>query len=119
MVQHIRLSNNKSLLARIYGLYTLITNVFEPLSIIIMQNTKYVADKKSAQLTFDIKGSSHGRLTRNVQPNEFKRWQKGKCTSKILKDINFLRIQKDSNYNLIKIDEDEQIRICAQIAMDS
>lgn len=39
MVLHFTKTKNKSLLARIYGMYTIKSNVFAPLNIIVMQNT--------------------------------------------------------------------------------
>ena len=56
-VQHIDNSKNKSLLARIYGIFEIKTNYFDSVNIMIMQNTCYMADKSNRQLTFDIKGS--------------------------------------------------------------
>ena len=38
-IMHIKGTQNKSLLARIYGIFTIETNYFDPLDIIVMQNT--------------------------------------------------------------------------------
>jgi len=38
-IKHIQLTQNKSLLARIYGVFTIKTNFFTHLDVIIMQNT--------------------------------------------------------------------------------
>jgi len=38
-IEHIKDSNNKSFLARIYGLYTIKIDNLEPIDLIIMQNT--------------------------------------------------------------------------------
>lgn len=38
-VDHIKSTNNMSLIARIYGIFTIKTNFFEPLDVMIMQNT--------------------------------------------------------------------------------
>ena len=38
-IQYLESKNNKSLLARIYGVYTIRTQAFAPVDIIIMQNT--------------------------------------------------------------------------------
>lgn len=35
-IDHIKLTENKSLLARIYGVFTIKTNYFKPLDVIIM-----------------------------------------------------------------------------------
>ena len=38
-IDHIDSTNNKSLIGRIYGVFTIETNIFAPIDIIIMQNT--------------------------------------------------------------------------------
>lgn len=62
-IDHIKLTDNKSLLARIYGVFTIKTNYFTPLDVIIMQNTCRLTSKKNRKMTFDLKGSSKGRYT--------------------------------------------------------
>ena len=39
MIDYLDCKQNKSLLARIYGVFTIKTSVFAPVDIIIMQNT--------------------------------------------------------------------------------
>ena len=58
--------NPNSLLARIYGLFTIKTKYFKKLHVMVMQNT-YIAskDQKNA-LRFDLKGSRDGRKAKNV-----------------------------------------------------
>lgn len=41
LIEHLRNTKNKTLLARIYGLYTIKTNMFVDLDVIIMANTTY------------------------------------------------------------------------------
>lgn len=62
-IDHIKMTENKSLLARIYGVFTIKTNYFTPLDVIIMENTSKVTDKNNKKMTFDLKGSTQGRLT--------------------------------------------------------
>lgn len=38
-VNHLKSTNGNTLLAKVYGLYTIKTNVFDPLDIMLMQNT--------------------------------------------------------------------------------
>lgn len=40
-------TNTDSLLARIYGLYSIKTNIFGPLEVIVMQNTAMISDIKN------------------------------------------------------------------------
>jgi hypothetical protein len=56
MIKHFEDTNNQSLLARIYGVFTIKTDKFHSLNIIIMQNTCRTQDI-SKQLKFDLKGS--------------------------------------------------------------
>ena len=63
MIMHFERTNNKSFLAKIYAIYTIRTNVFRPLDIIIMQNTAILRDKTSQKMSFDLKGSLYKRYT--------------------------------------------------------
>jgi 1-phosphatidylinositol-4-phosphate 5-kinase len=53
--------NRNSLIARIYGIFTIKSNVFAPLDLIVMQNTARHQFKKSLTLEFDLKGSTNNR----------------------------------------------------------
>lgn len=46
-VEHIKSTNNKSLIARIYGIFTIKTNFFEPLDVMVMQNTCQLKKKQN------------------------------------------------------------------------
>ena len=64
LIKHVKKSKNKTLLAKIYGLYTIKTNVFADLEVIVMQNVAYSQDKKNAKMVFDLKGSTYMRKTK-------------------------------------------------------
>ena len=70
-----------SLIARIYGVYTLINNEFKPIDLIIMQNTAVVKHKRNKIMEFDLKGSSIDRYSK-VEGDKVK----------TLKDKNFLEL---------------------------
>ena len=57
LIQHFESTNNKSLLGRIYGMFTIKTSVFHPVDIIIMQNTINMMDFENPKMVFDLKGS--------------------------------------------------------------
>jgi hypothetical protein len=59
-IAHIKATHNKSLLARIYGIFTFKTNIYVDIDVMIMQNTATVASD-SHTLKFDLKGSTMGR----------------------------------------------------------
>ena len=103
MIQHF--SENKSILAKIYGLYTIKTNKFAPVDIIIMENTMSKIKRHNKSMIFDLKGSLKHRIT-NFPKSENCWWlKKDKGHKKCMKDQNFLIINKDLNYKLIDIPE--------------
>ena len=53
-----------SLLARIYGVYTIKSNTFEAVDVLVMQNTVMKRDQTRPGMIFDIKGSTVNRLTK-------------------------------------------------------
>ena len=54
-IDHIK--NGESLLARIYGIFSIKTELFKSLDIMVMQNTSLILDKKTKKISFDLKGS--------------------------------------------------------------
>ena len=63
-IEHLKNTNNKSLLARIYGIFTIKTNLFAPMKVLIMQNSSNLINRKGPKMTFDLKGSTYGRRTK-------------------------------------------------------
>jgi len=61
LIKHFKKTNNKSLIARVYGLFTIKTNLFANLDVMIMQNTCLLKNKKNEKMLFDIKGSTTNR----------------------------------------------------------
>ena len=92
-IDHIEKTSNKSLLARIYGIFTVKTNYFDPLDIIVMQNTCLLESKSNDKMIFDLKGSTINRK----QHLETKFWKNCLNERKILKDLNYLEINQDVN----------------------
>ena len=64
MIKHFEECENQSLLARIYGVFTIKTNVFKKVDVLIMQNTVHLAKKTNPCMIFDLKGSTQGRYTK-------------------------------------------------------
>ena len=50
-----------SLIARIYGIFTLKSEYFDPIEVMIMKNTAFASEGNS-KMTFDIKGSTMNRF---------------------------------------------------------
>lgn len=63
-IDHIIKTDNQSLLARIYGVFTFKTNYFAPLDVIVMQNTCQLQNPVNDKMVFDLKGSTVGRKTK-------------------------------------------------------
>jgi hypothetical protein len=89
---HIEKTNNKSILARIYGIFTFKTNYFAPLDVVVMQNTVRRDKKHSMVMTFDLKGSLVNRYSKT---DKFF-WRKSLNGPRILKDNNWLEMNADS-----------------------
>lgn len=56
-VEHLEKTKNKSMLARIFGIFRVRTPYFSKLDVIVMQNTSNYFDKKKMKYSFDLKGS--------------------------------------------------------------
>ena len=61
MIDYLKENDNQSLIARIYGIFTIKTNVFTPIDFLIMQNTAQSICSKSNNLVFDFKGNTRKR----------------------------------------------------------
>ena len=101
MIEHFKETKNRSLLCRIYGVYTIKTRFYEPVDIILMQNTLDYESKDSHRMVFDLKGSTQGR---NVMlPHNPFFWRKDLNCDKVLKDINYCEINNDLDGKLMRI----------------
>lgn len=85
----------QSLLARIYGIYTVKMEDVEPVSLILMGNTKKSNDKMIEHV-FDLKGSF---INREVKEKNLK-------NTATLKDLNLLALKKEKivSHSLMLID---------------
>lgn len=72
-----------SLLAKIFGVFTIKKEGMEPVHLMLMENSLQFKDKSKIRFVYDLKGSTYGRLT------------KGKMTCKtVRKDLDFLADKK-------------------------
>ena len=62
-ITHIKKTSNQSLLARIYGIFTIKTPLVNSIDLIILQNTAQFYQQKNKLYEFDLKGSTIGRYT--------------------------------------------------------
>ena len=91
MYSHFLKTKNKSLLARIYGIFTINSNVFSHMDVIVMENTCRIKQKSNETMTFDLKGSTIGRKTK-LKPHEHQFWRHTHQTKRVLKDLNYKEI---------------------------
>ena len=94
MIKHLD-ENDQSLLARIYGVFSIKASNFHSVDIIIMQNTVQMQHKNNQKMTFDLKGSLYGRKEK-FKGQDANWWQNNRLGHKrILKEKNFLEINRD------------------------
>jgi hypothetical protein len=84
----------KSLLARIYGVYTIKMEDLVPVHLVLMGNTKNFKDEKNLLRVFDLKGSEINRVNLEKNPE-------AKST---LKDINLQNLKSE---NLLMFTEED------------
>jgi len=114
LFEHFR-NNKGSLLTRIYGIFTIKSQYFDPVDLIIMRNTAYV-ENQNEKMVFDIKGSTKGRLTKLPD----KRFSKVNFNqNSVLKDLNFLKINKDWDNTLLQLSRDDRDKLLSNIKKDS
>lgn len=106
---HIKRTNNKSLLARIYGIFSIKTNYFNNGHFMVMQNTAQMKSNQKGNklLTFDLKGSSIARKTHlkyNNSSQLLQYYDRAKMTKRVLKDINFLELDLESPKRIVRLD---------------
>ena len=63
-IEYLELKNNKSLIAKIYGVFTIKSNVFKSVDVMIMETTSFKKNPKNVSVKFDLKGSLYKRETR-------------------------------------------------------
>lgn len=72
-IDHFIRVNDESLIAKIFGLYTIYSKEFVPIHLILMENTIRVEDRSNKKVVFDMKGSIKGRhvkLSENILPKK-------------------------------------------------
>lgn len=104
LISHFADTSNRSMLARIYGVYTLKSNIFSDLNIIVMQNTAKMKNPQNPKMVFDLKGSTIGRYTKLEEDNF---WLRTQHQRRVMKDINLLEINSSTDNKLLNIEQEE------------
>lgn len=90
-IDHLEDTDNESLLARIYGIYTIKSDCFASVDVLVMQNTALSKNSKNC-LTFDLKGNTRNRKVR-ISSKDRTSLKEGKGCSIVLRDLNFIDIK--------------------------
>ena len=63
-------NNPYSMIAKIYGMFTLKRKWMSPITFMLMENTIQLMERPNLLATFDLKGSTHGRRSKGtVKPS--------------------------------------------------
>jgi len=107
MLDHFQKLKNKresSVLARVYGLYTVKLEGVNAVHLMIMRNSiNKTQEDSTIPYTFDLKGSS---IKRRALPKHFEKLSKKKqkiLSNQILKDEDLRKIMKKVESNLVNI----------------
>lgn len=104
-----------SLIAKIYGIFTVRMDQFEPIHVMIMENSLPNILNTEMHYCFDMKGSSINREVLKGKSN-FNLKQSGPTGGTVLKDLDYLRLNElKSFFNMENIDTQ---RILKQIELD-
>lgn len=92
--QHLK-ANPSSLIARIYGIYTVKMKGHAPIHLMMLAHTLKIKSQDKIRRIYDLKGST---VKREVK------LKKDSSRTKTLKDVNFMKLMKTEPLNLIEID---------------
>lgn len=96
--QHLKLNRN-SLLARIYGVYTVKIQGLCPVHLMLMAHTMQIQRPDLVQRVFDLKGSTVDRKTKVT---------KHTSRQKTLKDENFIAMNRSAGRDLVVMFESDR-----------
>ena len=115
------------MLARIYGIFSITTPLFQKVDVIIMENTSKLYSKKQMKYKFDLKGSFVGRRvsfnsTKACNLIRSKNKDYGTIYSQVLKDRNLCELNqgyKQFNKNVVNLDTQDEFSLIEVLESDS
>lgn len=94
------------------------TNVFDPVSIIVMQNTTLLESPKSAKMVFDLKGSTTNRYV-GITEDEMLKSNTTCNLAKVMKDNNFRLFSHRRGKSLVELSQSQSESILNIITKDT
>jgi 1-phosphatidylinositol-4-phosphate 5-kinase len=94
--------SGKTLIAKIYGLFSIRTSMYAPMDFVVMENVSRLNNQENFKVTFDMKGSTFRRYA-NLQNKQKQFWKRKLDCSGVLKDLNFLEISKAIGNKLLDL----------------
>lgn len=105
----------KSLIAKIYGIFTIQMDQFEPIHVMIMENSMPIVENAEMHYCFDMKGSSINREVLKSKTNSQLK-NDAPTGGEVLKDLDYVRLNElKSFFNMENIDSQQ---ILKQIELD-
>ena len=86
-------------------MFTIKSNKFSPVDIILMANTINVLSPTNPKMTFDLKGSRINRME-NFEKDQYW-WRENFGHKRVMKDLNLLQINSDYSNTLINFPKDQ------------
>ena len=107
--------NKKSLITKIYGIYTVQMDDFEPINVMIQANSLPAMPNYEMNYCFDMKGSTVNReVLKKVSLNDLKY---GPPTGgQVLKDLDYIRLNDVKHF--MNIDASERKELCNILSID-
>lgn len=118
LIVHLQSCQNQSLLARIYGMFSLKTNVFSQVDLIVMQNTTSTMNNNNPRVIFDLKGSQVSRYV-SLPQGEMTIWKSSFNQKKVLKDLNFLEIENSLDQEFILLERHDAQHLAYMVENDA
>jgi 1-phosphatidylinositol-4-phosphate 5-kinase len=106
----------QSFIARIYGVFSVNIDKFEPIHVLIMQNTLPNVPETELAYLFDMKGSSINRQVLKVPTTHLK--QMGPTKGEVLKDLDYVRLKDLKKFMKLSEANADAIKRALEIDID-
>ena len=122
LIEHVKKqkkSGNPSMIAKIYGIYSIQLQGLKQISLFIMKNSTLKASPKNEMsLKFDLKGSKVKRRVLPLDIHQYSQRNYDLMASQVLKDRDLVYIQSFRNKDIINISMEDRRNIIATVRND-